>query len=142
MAFISSVRSLHEPSSKSGEILSPAPSPSSAGVVRGEDVGDRMVSENRAAGRVLAASSAGGLLGEVIGGPGLEMTQGVTPEAEEDVHNVPKHWKGEKHEPPGTTVANSRPMRWSLLADGCSSQISPTAQSNSQWAQTLGHRSL
>ena len=73
MAFVRSVRSWQEPSGESGKIFSPVRSPSYVGFLLGEEVGDRMTSEDRAPGRVLAASQVGGLLSEVVGGPELEI---------------------------------------------------------------------
>ena len=65
----------------------------------GEEVGDRMISDNRTAGGVFDASTVGNWLGELFGGPRPEIQQAVTPEAEVAIHNVSQHWTGKKQEP-------------------------------------------
>ena len=65
-----------------------------------------MISGSQATGRVIASSSGGDMLDEVIGGPLPDTSQGASSEFGVDIHSIPSHWKDEKHEPTGTDTAH------------------------------------
>ena len=104
MSFVQTMRSWQEPSTEPGKGLSPVLASSSVGDLLGEVIGGRMISEIHTA------------------GPKPE-----APQAETDIHSVPEHWKDETHEAAGTAMAHleiaeaiiaSKPVLQSDLVDG------------------------
>ncbi len=104
MSFVQTMRRWQESSAAPGEGLSPVLASPSVGVLLGGEIGGRMISEIHPA------------------GPKPE-----APVAEFDIHDIPEHWRDDKHETTGTAMAHleiaeaviaSRPVLHSDLVDG------------------------